>query len=455
MNRLNTIKKISILFMLAFILVSSFPSVSLAAQTPPEISAEAAILIDMKTGEVLYEKNADKVLEPASIAKVLTAMLTIENLNLDDTVTIQGNLNVPGNGMNLSAGETLTIKDLLYGMLVHSSNDAAVVLAEQLADTKEEFNQMAELRAEGIGATNTNVTTPNGLNDVKGNVTTARDLALICTEAMKNPIFREAVSTVKTTIPANSASPERVFVNTNLLLYDTKTKIVVNGIERTPKYKGIIGIKTGETSTAGSCIVAAAERDGSEFLAVILNAPDKLSRFADSIALLDFGFNNYYTYEAISDGTLLDKVRIEGSSSIRVATEVPGGYFITLPKEASSSLVTQKIQFNDRLSAPLDKGSKVGTISFYLVGEKIGEVALVSTESMKVGGPWTAWGISDLLAYILMACIGFGLLILLIAFRTHNKRKKAREKRKRMEEAKIAKEQKELEENKRIRDWPY
>ncbi len=455
MNRLNIIKKIILSLMLTILLVGSFPNVSWAAQAAPEISAEAAILIDMKTGEVLYEKNAETVLEPASIAKVLTALLVIENLNLEDTVTIAETLNVTGNGMNLSAGETLTIKDLLYGMLVHSSNDAAVVLARQLADTQEEFNQMAEFRAEQIGATNTNVTTASGLNDVKGNVTTARDLALICTEAMKNPIFRDAVSTVKITIPANQVSAERVYSNTNLLLYDTKTTIVVNGIERTPKYKGIIGIKTGETSTAGACIVAAAERDGSEYLAVILNAPDKLSRFADSIALLDFGYNNYYTYEAISDGVLLEKVRIEGSSKLRVATEVPGGYFITLPKEASASLVTQKIQFKDNISAPLDKGSEVGTISFYLVGEKIGEVDLVTTEDMKVGGPWTAWGISDLAAYILMAVIGVGVLVLLIVIRGHNKRKSAMEKRKRIEDAKIAKEQKELEENKRIRDWPY
>ncbi len=452
---MNTIKKIILSFMLTFLLIGSFPSVSWAAQAAPELSAEAAILIDMKTGEVLYEKNADKVLEPASIAKVLTALLTIENLDLEDTVTIEEDLNIIGNGMDLSAGETLTIKDLLYGMLVHSSNDAAEVLSLQLAGSREGFNKMAEERAKQIGATNTNVTTPSGLNDVKGNVTTARDLTLICTEAMKNPIFRDAVSTVKTTIPANLVAPKRVYANSNLLLYDTKTKLIVNGVERTPKYDGIIGIKTGETGTAGCCVVAAAERDGTELMAVVLNAPDKLSRFADAIALLDFGYNNYYTYEAISDGTLLDKVRIEGSSKLWVSTEAPGGYFITLPKEASATLVTQKIQFKDNLSAPLDKGSEVGVISFYLVGEKIGEVALVTSEAMKVGGPWTAWGISDLVAYILMVCLGFGLLILLIAIRGHNKRKRAREKRKRIEEAKIAKEQKELEDNKRIRDWPY
>ena len=455
MIRLSRTKKTLFLLMLTFILVGSLPTVSWATQTAPAITAEAAILIDMKTGVVLYEKNADKVMEPASITKVLTGLLSIENLNLEDTVTIEENLNVPGNGMNLSAGEVLTIRDLLYGMLVHSSNDAAVVLSEQLAPTRAEFNQMAEARAERIGATHTVVTTPSGLNDVKGNVTTARDLALICTEAMKNSVFREAVATVKTTIPANLVSAERVYANTNLLLYDTKTKLIVNGVERTPKYDGIIGVKTGETSTAGSCVVAAAKRDGTELLAVILNAPDKEARFADSIALLDFGYNNYYTYEAISDGEEVDRVLIPGSSKLRVSTLVPGGYFITMPKEASASLVTQKIQLNSHLSAPLDKGTEVGTVSFFLAGEKIGEAAIVTAEAVKVGGPWTAWGISDFLAYILMAMIGFGLLILLVGIRIRSKRKKALEKRKRIEEARIAKEQEELTENKRKRDWPY
>jgi D-alanyl-D-alanine carboxypeptidase (penicillin-binding protein 5/6) len=452
---LNIIKKIIFPLLLIGILVGSLPTISWASQTAPVISAEAAIIIDMKTGTVLYEKNADKVMEPASITKVLTGLLTIENLKLEDTVTIEEDLNVPGNGMSLSAGETLTIKDLLYGMLVHSSNDAAVVLSQQLAGSREEFNQMAKARAARVGATHTNITTPNGLNDVKGNVTTARDLAMICTEAMKNPVFREVVSTVKTTIPANQVSPERVYVNSNLLLYDTKTKLIVNGVERTPKYKGIIGIKTGETSTAGCCVVAAAQRDGTELMAVILNAPDKESRFADAITLLDFGYNNYYTYEAISDGAEVEMVRIPGSSKLRVSTVVPGGYFITLPKEASASLVTQKIQLKDRLSAPLDKGTEVGTVSFYLAGKKIGEVAIVTADAAKVGGPWTAWGISDFAAYLIMAFVGLGLLILLIGTRVRTKRRKSMEKRKRIEEARIAREQEELKQNKRKRDWPY
>jgi serine-type D-Ala-D-Ala carboxypeptidase (penicillin-binding protein 5/6) len=453
--RLNITKKILLFFLLTIILVGSLPATSWAVQTAPTISAESAILIDMKTGTVLYEKNADKVMEPASITKVLTGILTIENLNLEDTVTIRQNLNVPGNGMDLVAGEVLTIKDLLYGMLVHSSNDAAVVLSEQLAGSQKEFNQMADAWASQAGATQTVITTPNGLNDVKGNVTTARDLAFICTEAMKNPIFRDAVSTVKTTIPANLISPKRVFVNSNLLLYDTKTKLIVNGVERTPKYKGIIGIKTGETSTAGCCVVAAAQREGTVLLTVILNAPDRESRFADGIALMDFGFDNYYTYEAIADSELVEKVKISGSSKLRVSTVVPGGYYITLPKEASASLVTQKIQLKSHLEAPLKKGAEVGTVSFYLAGDQVGKVAIVTSEAVKAGGPWTALGISDLIAYIIMAIIGMGLLLLLFGTSVRNKRKKAYEKRRRIEEARIAREQNERMENKRKRDWPY
>jgi serine-type D-Ala-D-Ala carboxypeptidase (penicillin-binding protein 5/6) len=453
--RLKTIKKIIVMFILLVIMVGSLPTVSWAEPAKPTVSAEASILIDMKTGTVLFEKNADKIMEPASITKVMTGLLTIEKLKLDDTVTIRENLNVPGNGMDLKAGETLTIKELLYGMLVHSSNDAAVVLSEQLAPTGEAFNKMADARAAEIGATQTVFKNPNGLNDVTGHVTTARDLALICTEAMRNPVFRKVVSTAEVTIPANNVSPERKYVSTNRLLWDTKTTIVVNGAERTPKYNGAIGIKTGETSTAGLCLVAAAQRNGTELLAVILKAPDSNARFADSITLLDYGFNNYYTYEAIKDGVEVTKAPIAGSSKIKVPAVVPGGYFITLPKEASASLVTSKVQLTAGLKAPLTKGAKVGTVAFYLAGDKVGEVPILTSEAVKVGGPWTAWGISDLIAYILITAISLALLIFVVGSHIRNKRRRALEKRRRAEEIRVSRAERELIENKKKRDWPY
>jgi D-alanyl-D-alanine carboxypeptidase (penicillin-binding protein 5/6) len=454
-TKLKAAKQIIISILLVLTMVGFFPAAALASQTQPTVSAEASILIDMKTGTVLFEKNADKIMEPASITKVMTGLLTIENLDLGQTVTVPEGLHVPGNGMNLVAGETLTVKDLLYGMMVHSSNDAAVVLSLQLASSSQAFNQMADERAAQMGATHTVFKNPNGLNNVTGHVTTARDLALICNEAMKNATFREVVATAKVTIPATNLSPERKYASTNKLLYDTKTKLVVNGVERTPKYDGILGIKTGETSTAGLCVVAAAEREGTSLLAVVLDAPDKDARFADSIALLDYGFDNYYTYEAIKDGTIVDKVAVYGSSKLKVGAVVAGGYFITLPKEASASLVTSKIQLKEQLKAPMKKGDQLGTISFYLAGDKVGETPITAVEDVKSGGPWTAFGISDLLAYILMGAIGLTLLVFGVGTKIRRKKRKAQEKRKRIEEARIAREQREEIENKRRRDWPY
>lgn len=452
-------KRITVILLLAMLFTGLFsglaPATCLASATKPEVSAVSAILIDQTTGTVLYEKNADKIMEPASITKVMTALLTLENLDLDKVVTIDRDMNVPGNGMNLKAGERLTVKELLYGMLVHSSNDAAEALAEQLADTSVGFNKMADQRAAGLGATHTVYKNPNGLNDVAGHVTTARDLTLICSEAMKNPTFRKIVGTAKVTIPANNVSGERTYVTTNKLLYDTKDTIVVNGQKRHPKYQGIQGVKTGETSTAGLCIVASAKRGDTQLMAVILKAPNGDSRFADAITLLDYGFNNYYSYQAVKPDTMVSEVKINGSSTIRIPATVKGGYFITLPKEASATLVSQKIQLQRNLNAPLKKGSKVGTVSFYLAGDKVGETPLVLAQTAKSGGPWTAWGIPDLWAYGVLAFIALIALVFAVRRNVRRRKRKLQEKKRRLEQIKLTREQQERLENKRKRDWPY
>jgi serine-type D-Ala-D-Ala carboxypeptidase (penicillin-binding protein 5/6) len=452
---LKAIKQIAITLLLAVVLVGFWPTQNWAATSKPQVSAEAAILIDETTGTVLYEKNADRIMEPASITKVMTALLTLERLDLDTTVTIDRDMNIQGNGLDLKAGEKLTVKQLLYGMLVHSSNDAAVVLAEQLADTSAGFNKMANERAAELGATHTVYKNPNGLNDVQGHVTTARDLALICTEAMKNSTFRKIVSTVHYTIPANDISKKRTLLTTNKLLYDTKDTIVVNGEKRHPKYDGIMGVKTGETSTAGLCIVASAKRDGTQMMAVILNAPDADSRLVDAITLMDFGFENYYTYEAVKAGTEVGKAKIQRCSTIHVPVVVKGGYFITLPKEASESLVTQKIKYKENLEAPIKKGTAVGTITFYLADEKIGETSLVTTENAKKGGPWTVWGIPDWAAYGFLVLVFIVVLFITIRNRIRRKKRKKRERQRMLDEIRLEKEQRERLENKRKRDWPY
>lgn len=433
-----------------------------AIDEEPETASRAAILMDAKTGEIIYEKNADRVMEPASITKVMTCMLAIENLDPDHKVTISRDMDLLGHVMSLKKGEQLTVRQLLYSMMVWSANDAAVVLAEEVSGSVEEFAELSTKRAHELGAENTFYKNPNGLNDVTGHVTTAEDLALICRWAMENRTFREIVSTVRYKVPATEVSEERKFKSTNRLLYDEKNEINVNGRERFPKYKGALGIKTGQTGTAGYCLAGCAKRKGTEYIAVILFAPDDLSRFSDCIELLDFGFDNYHTYRAYKPGEPAGRVKIKNGSKLKVDAEVKDGAYATLSNEGSDSLVSEKIVMRDDLKAPVKKGTRAGTVKLYVDDIKVGEAELVVSESVKKGGPWTAIGISDLAAFIiLILLIILFIALLIILIRRANRKKAEKARKRREEEAKKRKEDEakrrmaEEAENRRRREWPY
>lgn len=444
------------------VLLTGFLLLGLAVPGPayalvgkPEVTAQAAILMDMKTGAVLYEKNADQIMEPASLTKIMTGLLAVELLDPATEVTIDRDFPESGNSLILRQGEVLTVEQLLYGMLVHSANDAAIVLAEEMAGSVEEFCKLADARAKEIGAVHSVFKNPNGRNDVTGHVTTARDLALISAEAMKNPLFRQIVGTDHYTIPATGKSPARSYDSTNRLLYDTETELTVGTQVRTPKYDGILGIKTGETTTAGLCLAAAAAQGDTELIAIVLDAPKGLFRFSDGIALLDYGFDNFYSYRVLSAGDSPGKAPVRRAASIKAAGIVPGDCWITLPAEASSSLLEQRIVWSEDLAAPLEKGSVLGTADYYLADKKIASFPLVAAKDVPKGGPWTLYGISDILAYIL-----FGLALLLLAgtfILTGMRRKRRRilERKRRAEEARIRQAQEEELANKRRRDWPY
>jgi D-alanyl-D-alanine carboxypeptidase (penicillin-binding protein 5/6) len=449
-----------IIIMLALSFTQTVPA--FAIDEEPETVSVAAVLMDAKTGEVIYEKNPERVMEPASITKVMTCMLAIENLDLDKKVTITRDMDLLGHVMSLKEGEQLTVRQLLYSMMVWSANDAAVVLAEEVSGSVTEFAELSTKRAHELGAESTFYKNPNGLNDVTGHVTTAEDLALICRWAMKNKTFRKIVSTVRYEVPAKGASEERKFKSTNRLLYDKKSEINVNGRERFPKYEGAIGIKTGQTGTAGYCLAGSAKRKGTEFIAVILFAPDDLSRFSDCIKLLDFGFDNYHTYRAYKPGETAGKVKIKNGSKLKVDAEVKDGAYATLSNEGSDSLVSQKIIMRQDLKAPVKKGTKAGTVNLYVDDIKVGEAELVVSESVKKGGPWTAVGVSDMAALIILILLVIIFIALLVILICRSKRKKAeRARRTKKEKARIREEEearirraKEAE-NKRRRDWPY
>lgn len=331
------------------------------------LAAESAVLIDAKTGQILYEKEKDKKQFPASTTKVMTALLTLENTNLDDVVTISHNAEyTEGSRIYLFEGEKLTVEQLLYAMMLASANDAAIALAEHVGGSIEGFADMMNKRAEELGAKNTHFETPNGLpNDA--HVTSAYDLALIAQEAMKNETFRKIVSTTQYDIPPTDKQPEvRHVNNTNKLLAST-SKVYVDGVRRECKYDGILGIKTGYTKAAQSCLVAGAERNGLEMIGVILKSTPE-SQFPDMIKLLDYGFNNYESVKLHSAGDEVGDIPVAMGAKDSVRAVVDEDIYVSAKKDGSEkadpSEFTYKLDVKE-MQAPFEGGEPAGTVTVY------------------------------------------------------------------------------------------
>ena len=330
-------KKTLIRILLILVAVNAVPLVSYGAKTPPEIIAETAIVIDAKTGQVLYEKNMHEQREPASTTKVITALLALENLDLDKIVVIDSETPYTGGSrIYLLEDERITVEQLLYALMLESANDAAVALAKEIAGSVPAFAEMMNKKAAELGAMNTSFVNPHGLH-AEGHLSTAYDLAMIAREAMKNEKFRELVLTYRYEIPATNKQPERYMYNTNRLIYDQAKKLIVNGVKRPAKYEGATGIKTGYTPQAGGCLVAGAIRGDTELISVVMKSTDD-GRFADSIALLDYAFDNYRTVKAVDSGMILGEIPVKRGSVQRVQVAAAAEAFATLPVEASSSL---------------------------------------------------------------------------------------------------------------------
>ena len=238
-----------------------------------DVSAKGAVLIESRTGKVLYAKNAHEKLPMASTTKIMTALLAIENGNLNDIVETDASAyGTEGSSIYLDYEEKISLKDLLYGLMLSSGNDAAVAIAVHIGKGTNKFAEMMNARAKSIGALNTNFVTPNGLHD-ENHYTTAYDLARITAVAMKSPVFREIVSTQY--YRAETGAKPRTFKNKNKILWE---------------YDGGSGVKTGYTKIAGKCLVFSAERNGMEVIGVVLNCP---GMFDDAKAMMNYAFENY------------------------------------------------------------------------------------------------------------------------------------------------------------------
>ncbi len=327
----------------SFILIGFFLLFTPENAEALSVSAECACVIDMSTGRVIYERNMDKQHTMASTTKIMTALVALENSNLNDIVTVSKNAaGKEGTSLYLKAGQKVSMEDLLYGLMLQSGNDAAVAVAEGVSGSVEKFAEIMTERAKALGAKNTSFKNPNGL-DEEGHFTTAYDLALITKEAMKNEKFSEIVSTKSKTI-----------------LDGTQT--VSNHNKMLRIYDGCIGVKTGFTKKSGRCLVSAAKRGEVGIIAVTLNAPDDWN---DHTNMLNYGFSTTEYFPVILSGMTINTITVQGGTSKTVEIAAEEDFYISENKDDKFENITVKCDIPKMLTAPVYKGDKVGELSVF------------------------------------------------------------------------------------------
>lgn len=320
------------------------------------ISAQSAIMMDAQTGRVLYEKNADKRSLIASTTKIMTALVVCEQCNVLDRMRIPKEaVGIEGSSMYLKEGEVLTIQELLYGLMLHSGNDAAVALAIYCGGTVEGFAELMNDKAQRLGLSGTHFENPNGL-DSPGHYSTARDLAVLASYAMENPIFAKTVSTK--TVSAG----DRTLRNHNKLLW---------------RIEGADGVKTGYTKAAGRILVSSAVRQGRRLVAVTINAPDD---WDDHAHLLEDGFSDYHIRQIIARGERLGSVEIAGGDSAKASLIAAQDFYYAMRPEEQAQIVISGPGF---VYAPVVQGGDAG-VAYVCIGDKVvGKVPLVYAETVE------------------------------------------------------------------------
>lgn len=345
-------------------LLSALWGNAMAASNVPEISASAAAIMEVESGRVLYQKNMHERRPMASTTKIMTAITAIECGNLSDVVEVGPNASgVEGSSIWLDVGERLTLEDLLYGLMLRSGNDAAVAIAEHVGGSVEKFVDMMNKKAYTIGARDTHFANPHGLPD-DDHYTTAYDLALIAAYAMKNPVFKQIVSTKYKKIPWQGHEWDRVLQNSNKLLW---------------QYEGANGVKTGYTRKAGRCLVSAAYRNGMQLVAVVLNDGPM---WEDSMALLNYGFDNFSMYTVLEKDQIVAEVSVSNGKRDRMRLKVSKG--IAIPLTASERNKLQiKFHYPPTIKAPVGKGKAYGSVEVVLDDKVIGKTELIAIEDIK------------------------------------------------------------------------
>ena len=347
------------------------------------VDAKAALLLDLNTGRTVYEQDADVRVYPASLTKIMTCLIALENGNLSDIITVDesalSGLDQDSSVVGLQVGEKMTLENLLYCMMVSSGNDAANVVAEYIAGSVADFVRMMNERAYALGCKDTHFNNPHGLHD-ESHYTTARDLAIITQAALKSENFRQIVATAEYTIPESTLGPEHVLKTTNMLIY--------NSTGNSLYYSRATGVKTGYTSAAGRCLIATAEDGDVRFLSVLCGAKTSIQEsgdllmesFPETIKLLDYGFDNFSYVTALSPLYPIAQVGVLHSAGSEAVAVAPAkDVKLLLPANYNPDSLRTEISLDaQEVEAPVSEGQKLGVAKVYYANELIDETDLLA-----------------------------------------------------------------------------
>jgi len=393
----------------------------------PDIDATAAMLIEMNSGEVLYQKDIDARVYPASLTKIMTCLVTLENSNLNDTVTVSQTafegLGEFSSTAGLQAGEELSMENLLYCMMLSSGNEACNVAAEHVAGSIDAFVAKMNTRAAELGCTGTQFANAHGLHD--GNhYTTVRDLATITKEALKNNTFREIVSTYSYKLPATNLSAARTLTTTNSLMIPTAGNKYYDNT--------VTGVKTGFTTPAGRCLVATAEKGSLSLLSIVCGCETRIldtgdlefASFPETKKLLSYAEDNFTFETVLTKLYPLTEIAVRDSAGADFVSLSPKEELsVLLPKNYSEENLTisTNLVSSDGVFAPITAGQELGTVTVSYNGEVVGSTALVAITDVArasvlgVLPGQTATGM-DVWLLIVLALVILLCLVLLIVF---------------------------------------
>lgn len=360
-------KTVSIIAAIIF-LINFIPKVY-GMENPPQIVGPTAVLMDFTTGQVLYDKNMNQRMYPASTTKILTAIIAIEKGKLNDVVTVNDDVkNIDGNSIYLVPGEKLTLEQLLYAMLLESANDAAIAVADHIGGSIQGFANLMNEKAKEIGAKDSHFVNPNGLPNTN-HYSTPYDMALIARYAMGNATFRKIVSTIHYQIPpTNKFDKPRDLWISNRLIKPTSFH-----------YDGADGVKTGYTIAANQVFVGSATRNGHRLISVIMG-DEGTNIWTDTIKLLNYGFNNFDLVNPLEKNSIVTYADI-GKVKFKLPLIAKDSFYYVVPKGQESS-IKSSISVDKNINAPVKKGTTLGMINFTLNGKPIGSVQLIADESV-------------------------------------------------------------------------